>query len=258
MQTGAITSYIDVAQLTLYAFWIFFAGLIFYLRREDKREGYPLESDRSRNVRVVGFPPMPSPKVFMLPHGGTRSAPRVEAPSGPIAAEPVGAWPGAPLQPTGDPLRDGVGPASYGERADLPDLTLEGEPKIVPLRRAPDFFLEPRDPDPRGMAVIGGDRQVAGTVQDIWIDRSEAVIRYLEVAVTTPEGVRSVLAPMPLARVNGARGEVVVRSILAADFVEVPGLRDPDQVTLREEDRIVGYYGGGQLYAVPSRLGPIL
>ena len=29
MQTGAITSYIDVAQLALYAFWIFFAGLIF-------------------------------------------------------------------------------------------------------------------------------------------------------------------------------------------------------------------------------------
>ena len=47
MPTGAITQYIDVAQVTLYAFWIFFALLIFYLRREDKREGYPLESDRS-------------------------------------------------------------------------------------------------------------------------------------------------------------------------------------------------------------------
>ncbi|HEY5309302.1 MAG TPA: photosynthetic reaction center subunit H, partial [Casimicrobiaceae bacterium] len=47
MHAGAITSYIDVAQIALYAFWIFFAGLIFYLRREDKREGYPLESDRS-------------------------------------------------------------------------------------------------------------------------------------------------------------------------------------------------------------------
>ena len=28
MQTGAITQYIDVAQIALYAFWIFFAGLI--------------------------------------------------------------------------------------------------------------------------------------------------------------------------------------------------------------------------------------
>ena len=45
MQTGAITGYIDVAQLVLYAFWLFFIGLIIYLRREDKREGYPLWSE---------------------------------------------------------------------------------------------------------------------------------------------------------------------------------------------------------------------
>ena len=32
--------------LALYAFWIFFAGLIFYLRKEDKREGYPLITER--------------------------------------------------------------------------------------------------------------------------------------------------------------------------------------------------------------------
>ena len=59
MESGAITSYIDVAQVTLYAFWAFFAGLILYLRREDKREGYPLESERSSRVRVEGFPAMP-------------------------------------------------------------------------------------------------------------------------------------------------------------------------------------------------------
>ena len=47
METGAITSYIDVAQVALYAFWAFFALLILYLRREDKREGYPLESGRT-------------------------------------------------------------------------------------------------------------------------------------------------------------------------------------------------------------------
>jgi uncharacterized protein with PQ loop repeat len=31
MQTGAITQYVDVAQLVLYMFWIFFFGLIYYL-----------------------------------------------------------------------------------------------------------------------------------------------------------------------------------------------------------------------------------
>ena len=62
MATGAITGYIDVAQVVLYAFWIFFAGLIFYLRREDKREGYPLVSDRSDRVEVQGFPPHAQPE----------------------------------------------------------------------------------------------------------------------------------------------------------------------------------------------------
>ena len=52
MGTGAITGYIDVAQIALYVFWGFFAALIYYLHQEDKREGYPLESDRSDRVVV--------------------------------------------------------------------------------------------------------------------------------------------------------------------------------------------------------------
>ena len=63
MEIGAITGYIDVAQLTLYAFWLFFAGLIYYLHREDKREGYPLLSDRSPYITVQGFPEIPAPKM---------------------------------------------------------------------------------------------------------------------------------------------------------------------------------------------------
>jgi hypothetical protein len=50
--------YIDFAQITVYLFWFFFAGLVIYLRREDKREGYPLESDRS-GVTVQGWPAVP-------------------------------------------------------------------------------------------------------------------------------------------------------------------------------------------------------
>ena len=41
METGAITEYVDVAQLVLYAFWLFFFGLIVYLRREDRRGRTP-------------------------------------------------------------------------------------------------------------------------------------------------------------------------------------------------------------------------
>jgi photosynthetic reaction center H subunit len=57
-----MTRYIDGAQIALYAFWIFFAGLIIYLRREDKREGYPLESPQGPRE---GWPPMPEQKTFI-------------------------------------------------------------------------------------------------------------------------------------------------------------------------------------------------
>ena len=72
-QTGAITQYIDVAQIVLYVFWFFFAGLIWYLRREDKREGYPLESDRSDSVRSQRkriLPPSFCPRVLFAGDDG--------------------------------------------------------------------------------------------------------------------------------------------------------------------------------------------
>ena len=36
MGTGAIVGSIDVAQVTLYVFWIFFVGLLWYIRQEDR------------------------------------------------------------------------------------------------------------------------------------------------------------------------------------------------------------------------------
>ena len=39
------SSNIDVASVAIWAFWLFFFGLIYYLRREDHREGYPLEEE---------------------------------------------------------------------------------------------------------------------------------------------------------------------------------------------------------------------
>jgi photosynthetic reaction center H subunit len=259
MPTGAITSYIDVAQLVLYAFWIFFAGLIYYLHRENKREGYPLESDRSDRaprVPVVGFPELPQPKTYRLAHGGEFSAPSGKADTRPIKATPAAGFPGAPLVPTGNPMLDGVGPAAYAQRADVPDLTFEGEPKIVPLRVASDHWLESRDPDPRGKPVIGADGEVGGVVRDVWIDRSEVLVRYLEVEAAVPGGTRRVLLPVNFARIG--RDAVRVKSILGAQFAQVPQLRQPDQVTLLEEDRICAYYAGGTLYAEPRRQEPWL
>jgi photosynthetic reaction center H subunit len=259
MQTGAITSYIDVAQVALYAFWIFFAGLIIYLRREDKREGYPLVSERSGGrIKVQGWPALPKPKEFILPHGGTLLAPRVEAPEPPVAASPVGLWLGAPLQPTGNPLVDGVGPAAYATgRSDHPDLFLDdGKPKILPLRVATDYSLAAQDPDPRGMTVLGADRKPAGTVTEVWVDRAEYIARFLEVEVAA--NGRHAMVPVPLCDINGTARTVTVHAVLAQHFADAPVLASQDQITLREEDRTSAYFAGGQLYATPDRLGPIL
>jgi len=256
MHSGAITDYIDVAQLAIYGFWIFFAGLIYYLRSEDKREGYPLESDRSGRVTVQGFPRIPLPKVFKLAGGGTVLAPREERDTRPIHATPMGGYPGAPLVPTGNPMLDAVGPAAYAERANHPDVLTDGKPMILPARLAPGFSVAGKDPDPRGMAVLGADRAVGGTVTEIWVDRAEAQIRYLEVETVGTR--RHVLLPINFARIKASRRQINVKSILGAHFATVPGTASPDQVTRREEDQIMAYYAGGTLYAEPSRSEPLL
>jgi len=54
---------LDGAQIALYAFWLFFAGLVYYLRREDKREGYPLETERGPAKH--GFPITPEKRKYI-------------------------------------------------------------------------------------------------------------------------------------------------------------------------------------------------
>ena len=256
---AALTSYLDVAQVVLYVFFGFLAAVIFYLRREDKREGYPLESDRSGHVLVQGFPSIPAPKSFLLADGRTVQAPAAQpADLRPVKASPVAPWPDAPLVPDGDPMADGVGPAAYAARSDEPDLTFHGTPKLVPLRSAEGFYLDSTDPDPRGMEVVGCDGQVGGIVRDVWIDQAEYIIRYLEVEVGGPGDKRNVLLPMTQSRIGGSSRKVKVNSIRGAHFASVPAHRKPDVVTRLEEDRICAYYTGGNLYATPQRAEPLL
>lgn len=254
MPRGAITSYIDVAQVVLYAFWAFFAALIFYLRREDRREGYPLESEVSGRS-TGGHYLIPAPKTFLLHDGSTRTAPRHE-PEVEIAARKTEVWPGAPLVPVGDPMKAGVGPGSWTARADVPDLTHHGDPVIVPMRVASTFSVAEEDPDPRGMAVVAADRAVVGTVKDIWIDRAEFLPRYYEVALAG--GGRSVLLPVTFALVDKRGGNVHVSAILGEQFAGVPATKSGDQITKLEEEKITAYYGAGTLYATPARAEPLL
>ena len=259
--SAAFTQYIDVAQVVLYVFWAFLAGIIIYLHREDKREGYPLESERSAHITVQGWPGVPAPKTYLLADGSTVQAPRAEPyDARPVKATAIGPWPGAPLEPDGDPMVDGVGPAAYAERLDIPDATVHGTPKLVPLRIADGWHIEERDPDPRGMEVIGADGKVGGTVKDVWVDRGEYIMRYLEVEVSDKKSgaTRNVLLPTTLSRISGSKRQVGVKSITSKQFMTVPGIRNPDVVTRLEEDRICAYYAGGHLYATPERAEPLV
>ena len=109
------------------------------------------------------------------------------------------------------------------------------------------------------MEVFGADGEVAGTVSEIWVDRSEPAIKFLEVELAPSGGAaRTVLVPMMLARIDGQRRQVKVVSILAHQFGKVPPIRRADLITKLEEDKITAYFAGGHLYAEPSRLSSLL
>jgi len=257
MHTGAITPYIDVAQLTLYAFWIFFAWLVIYLILESKREGFPLITSRS-NERLDGILPMPSPKTFLLRNGTTRTVPSLE-PEEIVNAVQLQNFEGAPWVPLGDPMQDGVGPAGYALRSTEPELTYEGEHRTVPLRVAHDHWIAEEDPDPRGWEVITADGLVAGIVADIWVDRAEVNLRFIEVELPDPLA-RHVIVPGELTqvKVRGHGGIVQVVSVTAPLLAAAPVPENPDFLSAREEDRIQAYFASGHLYATPSRIGPLL
>lgn len=248
---------VDIAILVFYAFVLFFIGLVIYLRREDRREGYPLEHELSGHMESHGGPFLTaSTKTFRLPFDrGTVSAPTKGREPVDIAARRIDRFAGAPYTPTGDPLVDGIGPAAWAERSPYPDLDHAGRPRIVPMSTDSDYSIARQDADPRGFRVVAADGKVAGTVNDIWVDRSDHLIRYLSVDIG--EG-RSVLAPMAMAVVDRGRKIVRIDAIDAARFAGVPGTAAPAEITRYEEERIVAYFGGGYLYTSTGRQEPWL
>ncbi|WP_420391954.1 photosynthetic reaction center subunit H [Acuticoccus sp.] len=185
--TGTITEHIDVALVVLYAFWIFFFGLVFYLQRESRREGFPMVPDNPLERRArqgdlsLSTPPK---KRFVTLFDGLVFTPQERKDDRDISQVTARPAPGMPLIPTGNPLVDGVGPASYAMRVDVTEKTSEGHNRIVPMRVSTEHFIAEEDPNPVGMPVFGADGRFAGTVTDIWVDRSEGLIRYLELELS--------------------------------------------------------------------------
>jgi photosynthetic reaction center H subunit len=251
-----LTPGIDVALLVFWAFVLFFICLVFYLRREDRREGYPLEDEATGRLDTYGgVMHTASTKSFLLPFGhGIVTAPTKGREPVDIAARRTERFAGAPYVPTGDPLADGIGPAAWANRAKRPDLDMDGHPRIIPLSGAAGFGIAAQDSDLTGWPVIGADGATAGTVSDLWIDTADRLVRYIQL---NGEGGPA-LAPIMMAKVDRRRRRVVIDALNAAQFAGVPRLEATNQITLYEEERVQAYFGGGYLYANAARQEPLL
>lgn len=247
---------LDVAELVFYIFVLFFVGLVFYLRREDRREGYPLEDAVTGRVDSAWGPFTSSTyKEFAMPGGGVVSTPTIGREPVEIAAKRFARFGGAPYVPTGDALADGVGPASYAKRSNTPDLDMEGRLRIVPMSADADYSIASRDPDPRGMAVVAADGKVVGPVTEVWVDRAERMIRYIEVDLA---GARTVLVPFNFAKLNRGKRTFTVDMLGSSLFGGAPHIATPGTITRLEEERLMAYFGGGALYGMPGRTEPLI
>ena len=238
----------DLASLAIWLFWGFFALLVYYLQTENMREGYPLETEDGSAAPNQGPFPLPKAKTFILPHGrGEVTVPNGAREAREVALGRTAMSEGFPHAPTGNPMTDGVGPASWAPRRDLPELDGHGHNKIMPMSLAAGFAVS-GGRDPRGLPVQAGDLEVVGTITDMWVDAPEQLVRYLEITLNSGE-VK--LVPMPMVKVQADR--VRINSLSSDLFDGVPATRSTTSVTMLEEEKISAYYAGGTLYAAEKR-----
>ena len=116
------------------------------------------------------------------------------------------------------------------------------------MRIEKSFRILPSDTDPRGLEVFGLEGKVGGTCVDVWVDRSEHIIRYVEIKTLSGN---SVLAPFNLTVIK--KNAIFINSIMSSQFEDVPGLKNANTISLLEEEKIMGYFGAGTLMAFPRR-----
>ncbi|MEN9851655.1 MAG: photosynthetic reaction center subunit, partial [Pseudomonadota bacterium] len=238
----------DLASLSIWLFWGFFALLVYYLQTENMREGYPMELEDGSRAPNQGPFPVPAPKTFLLPHGrGSVTVPNGEREAREVALGRTAVSEGFPHAPLGDPMKDGVGPASWAPRRDIPELDGHGHNKIVPMASASAFAVS-AGRDPRGLPVQAGDLEVVGTISDMWVDAPEQLVRYLE--ITLNSGSKK-LVPVPMVKIQADR--VRINSLSSDLFEGVPATKSQTEVTLLEEEKISAYYAGGTMYAASKR-----
>ncbi|MEO9863339.1 MAG: photosynthetic reaction center subunit H [Yoonia sp.] len=242
----------DLASLAIWGFWIFFAGLVYYLQTENMREGYPLIDDDGTPSSGPGIFPTPADKTFALRDGrGELTVPSGQNPERtdlPLAQSSVSA--GSPMVPTGDPMVDGVGPASWAARSDHPELDAHGHVKIKPMTSLADFKVS-AGRDPRCLPVMGGDGEVIGRIVDMWIDVPEQMVRYLTVDLNPEGSGQHRLIPMNMVRIKP--DHVMVQALHAHSWTGIPQAKSAEQITLLEEEKVMAWFGGGAMYANPEQ-----
>ena len=248
MTFGHISPVIDLPQVLFWLFFLAFLALVFYLRRADKREGYPMKASPFDPSPLLGFPlPPEEPQTYVLNDGGTTLAPHFYAP-GDVHARPLRLFDGTPLVPVGNPLLAGLGPGAWVKRRDEPMLTEEGELNLQPLRLLPDWSIPRGEADPRGMRVFDFRWNLIGTVRDVWIDRSIKIPRLLEVEPRPGLGRPVVLVPIWHVHVLERAREVHVESLHARQLADVPMPAAPDRITAQEDERLNAYFAAGRFY----------
>jgi photosynthetic reaction center H subunit len=240
----------DLASLSIWLFWGFFALLIYYLQTENMREGYPLENEDGTPAANQGLFAVPSPKTFDMPHNrGSVSVPSAANEDAhrraDLAMARTAVSEGFPHAPTGNPMIDGVGPASWAPRRDAPELDGHGHPKIKPMSGNDAFFVS-AGRDPRGLPVVCRDDQVIGTVTDMWIDMPEQLVRYVEFEIAPEHGSGKRLAPVTMVKITDRW--VDVTSLNSDQINGIPTTKSADQITLLEEEKITGWFAGGLMY----------
>lgn len=240
----------DLASLSIWLFWLFFAGLIYYLQTENMREGFPLEDEDGNPSANQGLFAVPSPKTFQLRDGTELTVPGKEQEDShrrtDLAMARTAASEGFPHAPTGNPMADGVGPASWVPRRDEPEVDAHGKPKIVPMSSHEDFFVS-AGYDPRGLPVLCKEDKVVATITDMWIDPAEHEVRYLEYELHPEFGTGKRLVPIQMLKIKSRW--VDIQCLGMAHFDGVPQTASSSQITKLEEEKICGWYAGGTLYS---------
>ena len=253
MIRGAI-GHLDVAQIMLYAFFLFFAGL--HLVPAPGRPARRLSAGIRRTAPSSPRLPVHSLAQDLSPRRRLdRESAEFPGRQRPINAVKVEPWPGAPHRADRRPVAGRRRPGSWNVRPDFAYKTFDGHDVVAPMRVATNYAVADGGGNPIGFSVIGADGKVAGTIKDIWVDRAESMVSYYEIGLT---GGKSVLAPVHFCDVNFRARTVKITALTAEPVRRGAATEEPRRVTMQEEEKVAAVLRRRHALFDPARAEPLL